>query len=453
MLRLIFCLFLLLLVGCSLPIVPRDLGIIPLQKQDVIFHPASAKPADVDSQSLSSARVRISGENYHVELRGVSLQNVLQVIMQEVLKYPYVLDVDEQILSQNYDISVPRKIKKRELYNICISMLERSGLSVIDDGGVLYVTSSDKRSEINSEKFVVYQAQNIKADDILVAIMPLVGGDLKEGRVSVSSDKKRSVIIKGHEGRVLKILKAIREIDIAEKQIVTNLQICELTLRDRLQYGLEYYLKGVLGDFSASLSSPLLGDLGYILKIGTNNRINAEFNLMQQDGLLKIISRPVIVTVDGKQSIMRIGTEIPILETEKITDNDSVFQAVKYRNTGLLLTLNPCVLSEGEIQINIQVEISQGSSNTVSNLDSPIIINRSLSTTLNMLSGDRVLLAGIMQNTIDKTNTSMPILNLLGSNFYESNKTELAIIMQTYIVDVEDLDQLSDSEFSKIRGL
>lgn len=442
------------LVGCSLPVVDRENELLNLS----VNRPAAVKEerAVTIENGVPEPNVKFRGGQTKIELRGVSLKDVLQVIFQEVLQYPYVLEVDLKTDEKVYDISVNRGIKKSELYKMCVELISRSGLSVIDIDGVLYVNSEEKRKPEKTNIIAVYHGRNRKAVELMAAISPILTDEKKEDRSVVSTDNKRAIIIKGEETQVKKLLRVLADIDRPEKQIISSLQVLEVTMSGELRQGLEYYLKDVVGELSGVLASPQVVGNGFTFSLMTDNRIRAELSLLEKNGIVKVISRPIIITVDGKSSSLHVGTDIPILDTVKETDDDNLYQTVKYRNTGLKITINPNIISRSDLSVNLSVELSKGSENSLSSLDSPTIINRYLETSLNLPSGKSVIIAGIVSSTIDQSESHLPKFrwsSLLGSARHETDQTELIIILQCAIAETSNIDELSNEQFEKLKGI
>jgi general secretion pathway protein D len=97
--------------------------------------------------------------------------------------------------------------------------------------------------------------------------------------------------------------------------------------------------------------------------------------------------------------------------------------------------------------IDISQELSEAQNNTVSNIDSPLILNRSIHTVLAVKSGETVLLGGLISSNKSTGESKVPFFGdipLIGRLFKTDStgtaKTELIVQITPYILN--DLDQL-----------
>jgi general secretion pathway protein D len=111
------------------------------------------------------------------------------------------------------------------------------------------------------------------------------------------------------------------------------------------------------------------------------------------------------------------------------------------------------------LTIEISQELSEAQANNVSNIDSPIILNRSITTSLVLKSGETVLLGGLISENRSRTRSEVPLLGdlpLVGNLFkVESrgnNKTELIVLITPYIINTADeLKDITDALSARFR--
>ncbi len=284
-------------------------------------------------------------------------------------------------------------------------------------------------------------------------------------------DKGRNAIIISANPTNFKLVHNILEqLDTQPKQVLIECTIAELTLTDQLQFGLEWYIKQNInsnkyGDFAGVIST--LGGLN-LGGAGLNYTITklsgdfqAKINMFAKKDLINIISTPHIVLLDGKDATINVGTDVPIV-TAEMTAADlgstststgattpSILRSVQYRTTGVTLKVKPVVNSDGVVTIEINQELSEAQINSVSTIDSPMILKRSISTTLAVNSGETVLLGGLISTNKSQGESKVPFLGdipILGRFFKTDStgtkKTELIVQLTPYILN--DLGQLDE---------
>ena len=283
------------------------------------------------------------------------------------------------------------------------------------------------------------------------------------GEVNVVVDEGRNtLIISAYPNDYKKIKEVLDQLDEPPKQVLIEVTIAEITLKDELQFGLEWYFKhsgdAHVGEIR-TLGGLGVGGAGLVYSIlGRGNKFNAIFNAFAKKNLINIVSTPHIIVLDGKDASINVGTEVPVVSSETTAPDltggggqPSILRNVQYRSTGVILSVKPVVLSEGILNIEISQELSEAQNNTVSNIDSPIILNRSLKTNLTIRSGDTVLLGGLISTNKSSGESKVPILgdlpyigHLFKTNSKGLTKTELVIQITPYILnDSDELDAIS----------
>lgn len=270
--------------------------------------------------------------------------------------------------------------------------------------------------------------------------------------LKIASDDRRNIVMIVATPSIYKsVLSILDELDRPTKQVLIEATIAELTLKDDLKYGLEWYIKNRMlkGDYTLST----LGNLGLSTASGVafsflsdTQKFEAAINAFAQDNRINILSTPRIMVVDNEEASLQIGMEVPIISGEtKSTSADQQTvvstQSVQYRTTGLILKVKPTINTEGSMAMTITLEQSEGQTNTLSDINSPLILTRRLNTSVIAISGQSIVLGGIMSETLSDTESKVPILGdipLLGNAFKtvskSKTKTEMIIILTPIIM-------------------
>src|SRR5207253_5719122 len=85
------------------------------------------------------------------------------------------------------------------------------------------------------------------------------------------------------------------------------------------------------------------------LNASNNVRIDAILTLAESRGLLKILSRPRVVTQNNIQALVRQGVRVPIVNQAQLGGPPTV----TYVDAFLRLTVIPQITSEGTIFLNV----------------------------------------------------------------------------------------------------
>ncbi len=178
-----------------------------------------------------------------------------------------------------------------------------------------------------------------------------------------------------------------------------------------------------------------LGAAGRFLGL---NLIGA-LDLGETDGQVTTLANPNLTALSGETASFLAGGEIPIPISQGLGA-----VSVEYKQYGISLAFTPTVLSDGRISLRVRPEVSQLSSAgsvTLNGTQIPALTTRRAETTLQMGSGESMVIGGLIQNdqenSIQKTPGlgDVPVLgSLFRSNGWKRNETELMIVITPYLV-------------------
>ena len=178
-----------------------------------------------------------------------------------------------------------------------------------------------------------------------------------------------------------------------------------------------------------------LGFAGQLLGL---NLIGA-LDLAETQGLVTTLSQPNLTALSGETAEFLAGGEFPIPLSQGL---GSV--SIEYKKYGVSLAYTPTVLANGRISMRVRPEVSELSSQGSINLNGfnvPSLVTRRTETTIELGSGQSMMIAGLLsnssQNSIEKAPGlgDVPILgNLFRSTSYRKGETELVIVVTPYLV-------------------
>ncbi len=186
---------------------------------------------------------------------------------------------------------------------------------------------------------------------------------------------------------------------------------------------------------TASGTSAAIGLAGRLLGLD----ILSAIDLGETLGQVTTLANPNLTALSGETGSFLAGGEIPIPLAQGFGT-----VSVEFKQYGISLAYTPTVLADGRISLHVKPEVSQldySNAVTLSGTRVPGISSRRAETTIELGSGESMMIAGLLQNTrnnsIDKTPFlgDIPILGaLFRSNGWQRNETELVIIITPYLV-------------------
>ena len=262
---------------------------------------------------------------------------------------------------------------------------------------------------------------------------------------------------------------ALRKLDVAVRQVLVEVTIAQITLRDELKYGLEWYFKKG-GRRTAQLDT---GDAGFAMLVpgfsyswvSKAGDIGAVLNALATDSKLKIISSPHITVADNQTAKIQVGDRVPtISQTQTVASTTSatgIISSVQYTETGVLLSVTPRVNAGGQVTMEISQEVSNASKNEISGIDSPIIQKRTAQSTVTVKSDETVILAGLINEEKRSATEGLPLLaqipllgGLFGVQDTGDNRTELIILITPRVLmDAPDAAAITSEYRKRLTGL
>jgi general secretion pathway protein D len=289
--------------------------------------------------------------------------------------------------------------------------------------------------------------------------------------VRITADvANNSILVYASEEDYRIIARALIQLDRPKLQVAIDVTIAEVTLNDQLDYGVQFFLdKGAVLNVSQS-TLPITPTLpGFNVVLGNALSPRVVINALHQYTDVKILSNPSLVVVDNQPATLEVGDQVPITtgSATVLSANNAVVNTVDYKNTGIILKVQPRVNSNGTVLLDIEQEISAVVDNltngvpasTTTNL-TPTISERRVKSELSVANGQTVLLAGLIQETQNVTHSGIPILDripVLGNAFGSKNnsiaRTELILFIRPQIIhDGADASVVAEELRSKMRG-
>ena len=140
---------------------------------------------------------------------------------------------------------------------------------------------------------------------------------------------------------------------------------------------------------------------------GTNNmRIDLALTMAESRGLLKILSRPRVVTQNHIQAVVKQGVRIPIVTLGQLGGPPTT----TYVDAFLRLTVTPQITSEGTIFLNVDVENTIPDYSEEDQYHNPALITQQATTQILVTDGGTVVIGGVIQTNNTLSVFQVPVL-------------------------------------------
>ncbi len=276
----------------------------------------------------------------------------------------------------------------------------------------------------------------------------------------------------------------IRQIDRPQRQIAIEATIAEVTLNDRLNYGVQFFLASQKGSLvntvatqpgaNSSVDQPsnavnaaanaLLSRAlpGFNMLVGAENSPRVIIDALHTVTDVKVLSNPSLVVLDNQAATLQVGDQVPFSTgtATVLTANNTVVSTIDYKNTGIILRVLPRANANGNIVLDIEQEISNVSTTSNTGTLTPTISQRRVKSSVAVTSGQTVLLAGLISENENKQRQGIPLLDQIpgvGDAFshqtFTRARTELILFIRpTVIKDAVDASAIAEEMRSKMNN-
>ena len=440
-----------------------------------IEHPNTVDAYTGIIQSLNSygteTRKKYVGEKIAVDFFRTNIKNVFRII-REVSKENFAIDKD---VTGEVTLSLEKPIPWDQVLTLVLKM---NKLGLVSEEGVLRIATLSTLAKEEKERKEKLSAQREaeNQEDLITAFMPVsyvdaaeiakhltesgesegkskFNPDRKEAGVTV--DKTNNMIVMSDVARSIKRAKEIvQKLDRVTPQVLIEARIVEASNNFSRELGVS--LSGSVGplvdnqlDFTfEAINLPKdtsKGNLGinFSRLSGTPWTLNATIAAAENEGQVKVISAPKILTLENKTATITQGLEYPYLERD-----DSGGSSIKFKSIDLKLEVLPKVTPDDRIVMKILIEnneigaiLNGEQSFTTKHADTELLVN----------DGDTVVIGGIRKSREDKDQSGVPgLMNIpvLGWLFKTKSKQnqldELMIFITPRIVQLQQRELKTD---------
>jgi general secretion pathway protein D len=207
--------------------------------------------------------------------------------------------------------------------------------------------------------------------------------------------------------------------------------------------------------------------VGGLVLSASSESVSALLRALSENKRLEVLQRPQIMTLDVQPAYIQVGEQVPVIKTMTTNQYGQNFNT-DMMDVGVLLGVTPRI-SPGDGLIVMELDVSRSEVGSEENgtpvavsegqiIRSPRIERTYAQTTVSAMSGQTVILGGLIAKTKDELHRKVPLLGdipLLGRLFrYDSvtcSKTELLIILTPHIVRNEaEADAVKQAEAARM---
>jgi pilus assembly protein CpaC len=260
-----------------------------------------------------------------------------------------------------------------------------------------------------------------------------------EGSVESQQDLQKAELITKAIGEKVENLLVVG----IKRMILSEVQFVEIRRQETNRYGIKYPLD-ITGTASSlvTISKDLFPGNFAQGSMGANGLGSSSFAIgfQNNDGYGRLLAQPKLVCASGEKAEFLAGGEVPI---PLITNNQF---AVEFKPYGVILKLRPTADRNGNIQTEIEAEVSEVDVSVAVAIGPSASIPgfrvRKVKTNVTVRHGETIVLSGVFANDEQKSVSKIPGLGhipIIGELFknraFDTNKRELVIFVTPRIVN------------------
>jgi len=287
-------------------------------------------------------------------------------------------------------------------------------------------------------------------------LVPGLGGHAATftGDVTIVPDpRSNSLLVRATPEDFALVEAAVKALDTRPLEVLIEVIIAEVQRNSSLGFGVDATVPpsrlGQGGSVSASQTGAGLTDFVLQLLHVSHLDIDATLTAAASKGLVKILSRPVVLAANNEPATINVGSQRPFVQLARTlaTDNTARDQVVQYKDVGTKLTVLPTISPDGYVGLQVTQEVDNATAEVA--FDAPVISTRSVETTLLIQDGHTVALGGLTDRERDVSQGGVPLLSsipllggLFGRTSRQSTDTELYLFITPHVIRT---DQEADS--------
>jgi general secretion pathway protein D len=279
---------------------------------------------------------------------------------------------------------------------------------------------------------------------------------------------------------------ALKKLDIPSRQVLIEVTIAEVSLTDKLEFGVEWLFKGGAPSGNGAggmILPPIAGGGGgfnpgapltatstglsiargfsYIIQNAAfPGGISAVLNLLDTYGSTKVVANPHIAALDNQKATIKAGNRIPVTQQVQVGGTlNAVTTTSSYIDTGVLLQVTPHINAGGLVTLDVQAEVSNPGV-PANPGEAPPINTRSVQTYVGVQSGQTMVMGGLIGENRANDSEGLPwvsripiIGGLFGKQKLKNDRTELVLFITPRVVEnqaditgaIEDLRRKMDN--------
>ncbi|MCQ9120814.1 hypothetical protein BKG95_01645 [Rodentibacter pneumotropicus] len=367
----------------------------------------------------------------NLKVDDLELKRAIGMIYEEFLNRPYMLDPNVLELNKKVSFYLTDNVNKEDFFK---RYFNNMNIKVHKKNGVDYLKYVEPVIKIKGHSFVYkprfrgveYLSDNIR--ELVTSSSEVNENQRFKGSINSKGDV---LVVHADQETINKVKKVLPMLDIKPAQVVVTARILEVKKGDSHQSGLSILANILKSKLSLNFSIGNTSD--NLISLKTSD-VNALFSIFDTESRFNVISSPVIRVLDSENGSFVVGSDVPVLGAESYQDGVRT-RSIDYRSSGVIFNIKPTITDNG-VKVNVRSELSNFARTETGVNDTPTLLKRLVDSTVYVNDGSLVILGGLSEEKMDKTDQSafgLPSWIFGKSKKFE--KSDILLLMHTRIVN------------------
>lgn len=313
-------------------------------------------------------------------------------------------------------------------------IINTNGLASVQSGNLVRISS---RGTLRSEMEAMLSAKRSKEElePLQTAYFNINYAKVKELEPKIKSllskrpdnalvvdERSNTIMVRDIQKSVDDVIALVSKLDLRTPQVLIESNLIETTPSFSRSLGFQFGFDrgGFSFDSTHTAEAPFSGALGATLsviqsRVGGLTNLTARLTAAEQEGNIKIISRPSVLTLNNVpstiQSLRILRVALPSSTNIASGSGSAAGTAVATEKipVGIILTVTPQVSSDGFVLMNISVKSSSLGSRS-SGAAVPDELSREAISNVLVRDGETIVIGGIMKDSNQDSESGVPYL-------------------------------------------
>ncbi len=408
--------------------------------------------------------------------------------------------IGEELLIGNININSQTKLSIKEVKDLLRAVLYSKGLGFTENN--IYMEIIHRSDSITE----VYKLNYLKASDLAKSLSQMFRMSFRVANKPVNIqitaiDAANSIMVLAPAIQQMEIAKTIKKMDRRTRQVMLNIMVLEVTKKSTFGFGVDAIFSDQTASAAGGTTAGLVTSGGTVptnpMKFSTKGVNSAggvtyskgnwtiDVQGVDQNTRLKVLTQPRIMAANNQKAEIKIGKKQPYVTTSAQigggtaatggSGNASTSSTIATDDVGITIELTPRINDIKDVTLEFKMTItsivdslsvisgtstdSAGKRSNNTN-DVPNIGHRTIDNTSNIISGEVLVIGGMLKNQKVVIKTAPPVLGdipWVGWMFAQTSEvTEqvelMVFISPTVIFDSDEGDAVTKKETNQFRN-